>query len=384
MPLCGQAPLTVRDLFDGLPANPRPTAFTRPIRTPLIGSYDLRTESEDFDPTRQEYTLRLNMVSLRRARAQRRYAELLSAPVIDPLAGDYCEIVERRYRDWPDLYLTVRRQRILDTLNKVLDDRSRVASSYAAVGLLRAREQVRIRTDLTDFMLQADELGQIESVLRDRYNLGERSLDLNATISAGEMSTRLLTAGDPGQLARVRRDYRLALIDREMELERAEGKQLLDFLQFRYRSDVRDEVFEKFSIGLAVRIQDSADRRLKLRELEVRRQEIEREGALSDRLDSWREGEEAGELRRSLARYQLQQQLYREEAADLNRLATALTREQAADPEILLDLRERGLRNQLRLLSTLEEVYDNYLDWLGARNEICGATDGGLLLKRTR
>jgi hypothetical protein len=379
--LRGQSSIGVADLFDRVPElTPLPT-FDRSIRTPLVGSYDLRTESEDFDPTRQEYTLRLNTVTLRRARAQRRYAELLSNPVTEARDKEYCELVERTYRDWPTLYLTVWRQRVLDTLTQLLDDRSRLAKTYAEAGLAEAREQFRIRTDRTDLLLDLEELRLRERTLRTRYDLGDQPVDLATTIGPLGIGRAMLSAGSPDRSDRMRRNYRLSLIDREIEVERAEGKQILDFLQFRYRSDVRDEVFEKFSIGVALRIQDSADRRLKVRELELRRREIEREGSLTDQLLAYRQGEEREELKQQLERYERQVELYRQEAADLARLTGALTRERSVNPELLLDIRERALRNHLRLLNTLEEVYDEYLDWRSARGELCGAPNGRLLIR---
>ncbi|MGB3799852.1 MAG: hypothetical protein WA952_08535, partial [Lewinella sp.] len=275
----------VRAFFErSLPADNSPVLATgRPLRTPLVEAYDFRTETDRFDPSRQEYTARLQFAAPGLARAQQDlYRTLREAPDLDRREAR-CEVVEDLYEAWLQLYVIERQERLLDSLQRVLEDRNRLYG--LDVGRLRLPydELFDLRTTRTDLLLRREKLSGERDWLKAAFGLEGDSLTFVGFPGAAEIATRVEAPATPF-IAHVERDYQLSLIDREIALEQAEERGILDFVQFRYRGNPNDEVGQRFHVGLAFRLENSGDRHLKVRSLELERQWVEANGTLNDQL----------------------------------------------------------------------------------------------------
>lgn len=371
----------VRDFFRlALPTDPGlpPAAFPR-LRTPFIEAFDLRTETDRFDPARQEYTFRLQFATPALGRAQRAlYETLLRAPDLDREAAR-CAVVEDLYGAWIQLYRTQRETELTDSLQRVLEDRQRLYTLELGRLRLPYDDLMDLRTAQTDHLLRSRELSREQESLRLAFGLADDQLEFEA-LPSPETIAGWLRAAEAAPLTDPERDYELALIDREIELERAEERGLLDFLQFRYRGNPNDEMTDRFHVGLALRFQNSGDRHLKVRALQLERQWVETNGTLADQLRIARRQAASVRLAATLERYAETATALTVEAKDLRQLATAALREEGADPELLLDIERRRLRNLLTLLEREEEVFREYLDWRERRGELCLGSDGRWLL----
>ncbi|WP_157975985.1 hypothetical protein [Lewinella sp. IMCC34191] len=348
---------------------------TRPLRTPLITAYDLRTETDRFDPARQEYTARLQFAAPGLARAQRDlFRTLREAPDLEQSEAR-CELVEDLYHAWLRLYHEDRHRKILDSLQRVLDDRGRLYD--LDIGRLRLDydELFDLRTARTDLTLRRQEGTAEDEGLRQVYGLVGDSLTF-AEMPTAEQITSLLVSPRTPVYAQAERDYELALIDREIALEQAEERGILDFVQFRYRGNPNDELDQRFHVGLAFRLENSGDRQLKVRSLELEREWIEANGTLEDQMQSARRAASRRELLTAIDFYQQLRRAFESEDQDLARLAGAASARAGVDPQLLLDIEERRLRNLLKLLSAETEVIARYLDWRSDRDELCLGEDG--------
>ncbi|CAH0999702.1 hypothetical protein LEM8419_01002 [Neolewinella maritima] len=356
---------------------PAPQAGPR-FRTPFIDSYDLRTETDENNYERQEYTLRLNFSSRGRARAQRAFYDQLLLEPLETLNEATCDRTEDLYRDWVRLYLLQRELEIVDSLQLVYQDRQRVADRYAAALRGDPNDRFKLRTDRTELLLDRQAILQRIAQLRAAYGLDDAPLDFTAFPTVDDLATRaeelaIAPRQDPETA------YDLALIDREIALEEAEGRQLLDFLQLRYRSNRDSEFRENFSVGLALRIRDSGDSKLKIRQLQLEKELIEREGSLQTQVRQIAGTFSATALRGAIASYRATELILREEADDLSSLATTVASREDVDPRFLLRVNAQRLERQLDRLSAVERVLEAYLDWRDAREELCSYPGGELL-----
>ena len=348
-------------------------------RTPFIDSYDLRTETDEYNYQQQEYTIRFNFSSPGRARAQRAmYQQLLLQPPEDEQEAS-CERIEDLYRDWVQLYLLQRERATADSLLLVLADRQRVTERYAAALRGDPDDQLRLLTDRSDLLLARERGERRETLLRTSYLLGGDSLDFAGFPSVESISSQLAAAGSMADLPDVKTAYELSLIDREIALELAEERQLLDFLQLRYRANPRREFREKFTIGIALRIRDGGDRKLKLRELYLEKEQLEREGSLGRQLQQAEQTVSAAALRTALETYAAVDTILLEEERALDRLARTVAQREDVDPRFLLKVTAQRLERELDRLAALERVLDTYLEWRAARGELCTFTAGELL-----
>lgn len=371
----------VREFFNrgGLSLAPGPVPAGPRLRTPFIEAYDLRTETNEFDYGRQEYTLRLNFSSPGRARAQRALLGQLLEQPLEALDEAACDRAEALYRDWVRLYLLDRELALADSLELVYADRQRVADRYAAALRADPDDALKLRTDRTELLLDRRARADRMTLMRTAYSLGEVPLDFTALPTVDEIETMLLTRTATSARQAPETAYDLALIDREMDLERAEGRQLLDFVQLRYRANVRDEFREKFSFGLAMRIPDSGDRRLKLRQLQLEKEIIEREGSLETQVRQIAGDIRAAALESAIGTYRATEAILQEENDALRSLAATVAVREGADPRFLLKVAAQRLTREQDRIDALRRVLDAYLDWREARAEFCVYPDGRLL-----
>ena len=311
-------------------------ATERRPRTPFIDSYDLRTETDEYNYQQQEYTIRFNFSSPGRARAQRAmYQQLLLQPPEDEQEAT-CDRTEDLYRDWVQLYLLQRERTTVDSLLLVLADRQRVAERYAIALRGDPDDQLRLVTDRSDLQLARQRSERREGLLRSSYQLGSDSLDFTGFPTASSISEELAVASTTAGVPDLKTAYELSLIDREIALEQAEERQLLDFLQLRYRANPRREFREKFTIGIALRIRDGGDRKLKLRELYLEKEQLEREGSLGRQLQEAEQTVSAAALRTALETYAAMDMILQEEERALGRLARTVAQREDIDPRFLL------------------------------------------------
>ena len=346
------------------------------FRGSLFESYDLRTETRDFDAGRQQFMVRFNFGSPGLMRARRAlYAHVVDGPPAAP-TGEQCARVETLYEDWVELYALGQQQRLYDSLLLIEADRQRL-SDYATGALLSEPEdRYRLRTDRTNLAIDTLQLHRREQSLRRYYALTE--VPLRFALPTVDDIRQRLARSQQAQAAALAAEqaYRLAALDREEALELAEGRQLLDFLQFQYNSNNREELREKFSVGIAFRIQDSGDRRLKLQELRLEREELARDYRLSTQVFLAKEGAEREQLAMALDYYTDLLSLIEGEGRDLQELAQLAGRDRRRSPDLLLRIAERNIRQKLRVLRAYMDVIDHYLQWREARDELCGGADG--------
>ncbi|WP_420460985.1 hypothetical protein [Neolewinella sp.] len=381
--LLGAQTVDVRQFFRRgqllLPTTAEATSVDRRPRTPFIDSYDLRTETDEYDYQRQEYTIRFNFSSPSRVRAQRAmYQQLLLQPPEDEQEAT-CERIEDLYRDWVQLYLLRRGRTTTDSLLLVLADRQRVAERYATALRGDPDDQFRLITDRSDLVLARGRSERREELLRTSYQLGSDSLDFTGFPTVSAISDELVAASTTASVPDLRTAYELALIDREIALEQAEERQLLDFLQLRYRANPRQEFREKFTIGLALRIRDGGDRKLKLRQLYLEKEQLEREGSLGRQLREVEQTVSAAALRTALDAYASVDTILQQEEFTLRRLARTVAQREDVDPRFLLKVTAQRLERELDRLDALERVLETYLEWRGARGELCTFSAGELL-----
>jgi hypothetical protein len=379
LPVRGQSEVNTATFFGFVPKETlAPSVMTNPNMS-LVKRYELRTETRDFEPNRQEYLLRVTPSTRGLLRARKSlYRHLEGAPDFDA-EDDRCGELANRYEDWVDLYRIDRERSLLDTLTLIMEDRTRVLSRMTAALDFDWSELIDLRQAGTTHQLRRSELTDHSNRLRESYGLQEEDLvlDFGDLIGPEEIARRLapatLIAADP-ELA-----YDLATIDRELALERAAGRRYFDFAQIKYQGPHDDLFRERFSVGVGLQLDTDAGQKLKIRELALEREQLRRE-----QLREAATGQSDVELRRRvllglLTRYRMAARLYDQEATDLAVISRQLAQRAGVNPLPLLDIRKRKVRNQLALLDLERDIYEGYVDLMKRRGDLCAAVGGELL-----
>ncbi len=355
-----------------LGGNPAGTA----PRMPWIERYEIRTETRDFEPTRQEFTLRTRLSTPGLRRAQTQYYQRLNELPDTESFRVTCRETEDRYAGWLELYRIDELNGLLNDLEVVLTDKQTVLLRLAQTLDFEWRELIDARTELTDLTIRRSELRRKRELLLERFGFSGRTPSFDDFREPDELTSgrESIATADEREI-----EAELALVAGELAIEEAERKRYFRYAQARYQGDDRDPFREEFALSVGFQLPNSGGQKIKQRELELDRLELERERELnrlvSDRLQTgWNDY-----LRQELQLIQEQNDAYATEAEELATISANLSAALSVNPLLLLRIRERNLRNRQRLLDRRADLYDDYLDYLEDAALLCERPDGSWL-----
>jgi hypothetical protein len=346
---------------------------------PWFEKYQFRTETRDFDLDRQEYTFRMSPSTGRKRRALTAlYNHQETAPNFDALESQ-CDALAERYTSWLALYLMDQELIILTKLRTILNDRQTVLSRQASSLDFDWSKLIRLRQDITDLDLRFSRLNTEQARINNSLGLSDASFTFAGFVTLPEIGE-----GFPGAFklaADPKLDYELETVARELELEKAERKQYFDFAQLKYRGPHTDLPRERLSIGLGFQLPNSGDKMVKIRELELEEQSLRREQAATVTADRVEYEEEVAAWKIDFGHFDFMTSAYQKEKEELIRIGAQLKKKQGFNPLPLLEIEERALRNDLRMLDLSASLYQSYLKIRERGGELCPAVNGELLLQ---
>ncbi len=338
------------DGYAALPATD-PAGGAGEFRPSYLSRVEVRTETDQFDFAQQRYALRAvpKLWYIRRAerdlqRVRRSRLGTLLDEELGEARGDALELLF-------DLVGAGLELRALDSLQRVqrrlveVTTRRLVEPDYDVERALDAQEDFA-ETDLR----RADLAGYLTET--------ELPIGLDRLVGTAEMRQRLLQLESAGP-SPADRSLKLAQIDAEAALERAENLQLIDFLQVDYRGD-RNELPQQVSVGASLRLPQRLRTIRDLDELAIERAEATYEVEL-ERAERIRNlSSDIAEMRRAFASFDRLQEQATVRTSQRERLRKAYLKSQLTRPEAVLRLERRSLRDQLDLLATESKLRERY------------------------
>ena len=346
---------------------------------PWIERYEARTETRDFDAGSQEFTLRLIPSTPGKRRAQTAYYLAIASAPTPTVSEAECEIITARYQDWLRLYAIQQEMDLLRELDKVNADRRIILNRRAGAQDLDLARVFSLTTRATDYQLRLNDLMSVRQRILDTYGMTADSLDFSGLVNPTQINPAA-PAALPGDKS-LELAHELDLVNKEMALERSEQRQYVDFVQFKYQGPQAQLLREKFSVGIGFQLQNRGSDRIKMRELELERQEIEREQGL---VRAEREGvltTFSMYFTHELENYHRTDSLYQTEEATLSTIYRNASISLPANLNLLLDISERRVRNRINLTRMRIDLLDEYLDFLKDSNQLCSRADGGWLTR---
>lgn len=344
---------------------------------PWVEEYQFRTETRDFDFDQQEYSFRVAPSTGRKRRALTSlYKHQEATPNFDAQESR-CETLAERYADWLELFMIDQELSILNRLQTILQDRNTVLSRQASSLDFDWSKLVQLRESITDFNVRNSRLSTKQAQVVNQLGLSKPTFSFDGFISLAEIGVSF--PGNFNMAVDPKLDYELETVARELELEEAERRQYFDFAQIKYRGPHTDLPRERLSVGVAFQLPNSGDKKLKIRELELE------ELAIREELSAATTGGKADYEKRVAAwqtdfqHFSFMSATYQEEREELLRIGSQIKKKQGFNPLPLLEIEERSLRNELKLLEIKADLYQNYLGIRERAGELCTATQGELL-----
>ncbi|PHI18859.1 hypothetical protein CEQ90_16040 [Lewinellaceae bacterium SD302] len=340
---------------------------------PWARKLEFRTETDEFEAGRQEYSMRLSVNGRRMREAQDRINEQRRA--------DYQlrerELADERLTDYfsglADWYYASENLRLLNTRDSILRDQQIVLDRMIAAGESTDVEDVlQLRRSIQRLELSRIRLEQRVSSLTEALSPSNDRLQLSTRnwISVGTMQ-RILNALDSINKNNIAADRQLSdvrLAEMEVELEESEGKQLLDFLSLKYAGRNNLGLAREFSVGASFNIPLRSNNRINRNEaaLELLDEQVRFERLLAEtkRETTLR----LADFRANATEYFALESIVAE--GQLEALLERYLRDGTAEPMELLEIKAYIIRQQIDLLELHEAVFSDFFGILRLQNLI--------------
>lgn len=342
------------------------------VRFPWIEEYELRSETRDFDFDQQEYTFRISPSTVKKRQAQKALAEHFDNVPDFEYQEMLCKHTLSLHLDWLSLYLITENNRILTALSQVLTDKQVVYEKMAGAYDFDFQELVKLQIAKSDLAIAMHELQLDQNYIENKYGLINPQFEFQDFVTMDQIY-QVLT--EETTLSNLNIDpefaYEKELVARELALEKSEARQFFDFAQVRYQGPHSDMIQERLSLGIGLRIPQSGNRKLKIKELQLKQKEFARE----EQRDAQALQEEFNALRQKLLidiqSYEFYMATIAEERIQLKNLGTKIAQKEGFNPLLLLDIEKRHLNTQLKALELQEDIFLDYLRYLEQSGQLC-------------
>ncbi len=319
---------------------------------------DFRTQTDEFDPDRQQYQFRFMPSSAGVRKAQKKLFQLSEEQALEEQSTFYWNYIEDAYESVLNLYELTQKLAIKEELLSVLLDKEQVYTKLIQAGQNLPKEWIstqqaiaQIRVDI----LQHQEWLQILST-------NDQEIDWSTMITANSI-IELVEQMDPAEnfvFEQKERALDVQLLDSEIALKKAEGRKIFDFFQIEYRGPTDNTFEEKISLTAAFQFPFSNKRKLQVASLAIEKETAQKKAIARQ---EWNE-HRVEKIKQRLLLLTKELALTKEIGNQQNQRTSALIQGATDTPLLALEQKEKALEQQLDLLKIELRIYDAYLDYL--------------------
>lgn len=346
---------------------------------PWIDQYEFRTETRDFDLAQQEYTVRLSPSTAKIRNAQKAYSEIIRNTPDFEGQEIYCDYVSSLHSDWLSLFILQENRSILNKLSILLNDKQSIYEKMLGSYEFDPEKLVSLQTEKSDLAISINKLQLEWDYLLTKYGIQDQAIDFNDFITVkavyAYLLSNILSANESGMLD-LEIEHEKQLLMKEIELESSERKQLIDFVQVKYNGPHSDEWQERLSVGLGFQLSKSGKQKLKMQELQIEQEELNRE---SERKVQEKKEELIvleNKLQSDIQSFFHFQKVMEEERTQLQNLSKRIAQKEGTSPLFLLNIEERHLSMKIKSLKKREDLFQDYLEYLQESDRMC---EGGFV-----
>jgi len=325
-----------------------------------------RTETDDWDISRQEYVFRSSFKSKAMVQAEK---SLISAWGAE-LSAEQQEYAERQIRDvyrrLIDMYCGSQELGVVRRKLALLRDRKAVKAVNIENGVeVDIVDVLELDAELYD--LQMDSLAVTEEIAShqrylSKYDETGAQVDFTSWADVTSLRQKAEAALQDGSVTTGLRLQEYDVNRKQLELtkEQAEADQVLDFMQLKYAGNDRTGIGNNFSVGFAMQLPTGHVNRTGISEaaIELYREQVEYERARQSAAD---------DLQNSTAAYrssvsQLAAIEDKIDALSLTSVLSKLAQLEEVRADALLDVQELILEDEAELIDKKRSLYRDYLD----------------------
>jgi len=347
------------------------------VNFPWINRYEFRTETRDFDLEEQEYTFRVSPSSKKIRNAQKAYSEAMkNAPDFEG-QEIYCELLFSLHIDWLTLFILNENRSILEEWVLILADKQTIYERMAGTYEFDPQKLLKLQTEKSDIEIALNQIKLEQEFVLNKHSIQNQEIDFGdfATIESLSkyLNQTILPSKSEHRSVDLETEHKKQLIIKEMELESAEEKKIIDFVQLKYNGPHSDFLKERLSVGLGFQLYNSGDRKLKMQQLQIEREELNRKSERRMQEVQASLNSDESKLQNDIQSFFHFQKIMKNEKEQLQNLSTTIFQKEGTSPLFLLDVKERHLSMKAKSLDKKEELIRDYLKYLYRADKMCGA-----------
>ena len=360
-------------LFDDLDSISQSMKQARSLDKEVLGSFsvidkwEFRTETDEWDIERQEYTVR---ASFNEFKSPQIYNQInnVSIETLDYLGRQALETyLYDRYKKIIEIYHLQNEIELLDSINVILEDKRIIAQSEMTTN---ASSVVSALIKL-EFLQKENEMDRSTAVSKKKalwmsltsdYKLGfsnlseEDLIDLESIKSILEKNNETILSSDV-----ILKNQKVKFRELEWNRQQQVARRILDFVQVRYggRNDLKP--FNDFSIGLGINIPTKSSNIKKRSEalLEMLEEELEYKQVQS------KQAAELDDQKHKLMTSILEYESYLDHLKSLeSQDFTILNSKMQNNPTALIEIKYELLKLDKDVLNLKNKVMEDYVDYL--------------------
>jgi len=343
---------------------------------PLVEKLEFRTESHDFDISKQEFALRLTPNSLSQRKYQRLYHQsTILRSDLDQVASLNDALVERYLVTIEYLYyyhlIDIRKRMQKIYLEKVEVLKSSIdQSNFDIIDLVNAEEKLFDQEwELLDMdgslKLFKNHISQLsngaDSIQIDQFKLIKPDQIESLIISPPSESL-------PPSLMLSMKQSKIDQVQLEYNMERAKANRVLGFLQAKYWGWENEYFNDAISLGLELRIPVRGEAKLSLNELELEQIEAENEYQLLQSEITTLQQEVENRLSQLMKQYRMMVDQFENSYA--LKILEQENISEAVGPIDLIKMKELLLEKELTIEKLNHRILIEYIDWLDLTGKI--------------
>ena len=341
---------------------------------PWLQELEFRTETNDFLWRQQEYAVRLTPNTKRQRTAQKEYHQ-----AITELSRTEQELVLKnalfiRY-EWLVNWLEIEQQ---------ISDKLALKVIYKDKLTIAKRSVDDLDFEVTDLVKAEEDLLEIEAEIAELQTKKERLLnafqyltndnatpqfDKNSIITMDKIRNKMTVqlSDSLNSLALERRQNRIAILEKETEIELSEINNPISYTQLKVGGNGNN--FQEFvSVGIGVKLPLKGDKKLDLNQLALEKLEESGEYEILKEKLTYEQQELVERVNQLIAQQQfLQNQLQNSQAVFV---LEKLLETDGSNPSDILDLKEIILKKEQKIEEINLEILAIYVEWLAVSNKM--------------
>lgn len=342
-------------------------SFDQSIRNPAfrpawVEKIEIRTETDEFELNRQEYTLRLTPSTPAIRKAQKNLIRLNTQEASLYVTELREELINILLDDFVEIYRLSKEQKLNQELQFILGDQEKVAKRMIQQADFNPKKLLEIEEDLHKLQIEIfDQDLKLSRLLENRSTpLFGELIEVSEIVAKISQLARRQNGLDSDEKYQLKQE----ILNTEMQAEKAEKSRIIDFVQARYQGPHDDVFNERFSIGLGIELPFSGSSKTKLEQIKLEKWKLEQEASMQLQLESMEVQRSAAELDMIMQKWDYSNKILQQSIVEFKQIEESSRESEWKSPELLLYKKAQQVERKMDLLALEVDIYKKYVNIL--------------------